>query len=254
MNPDVIELQERAKHFALNHRVEANNSGSVCGDGRFTHQQSMGFLRAFGGDEGFEAAILGAQNRAINEGKVIKKFTPEELDKIYAEKIKVMRGEESETSVHTDEHNQIGCGFMRLAMEGIHNHLTADDASRLHQAALARLNGKQTVLNGEHEELAVLYVQSDKYSVDSRDESTGEMFFVVDLQRSKQLIEQIVPLIGIEGLTADDVWREFVSQMQKTAQQLAGGKEIFELNYNDNSQAEENFNIKLLGQVPMPAV
>lgn len=254
MNPDVMTLEKQVTEFVKTHRVEANNTGAVCGDGRATPEQSKGYIRALGGDEGFEAAIIGAQNVALSQGRVKITITPEEIDRRYSLGVKKIRGEEAEAGVHTDSEHEVGCGFMRLAMQGLHEHLSSEETEKLHRAALARIEakgGKVLVLSGGHEEKALLYVYSEKYSLNSRD---GEMYFVVDIARAYKFIEQIAPLMEIKGLAAKDVWKEFRSQMMKTAEQLAVGKEleIFEVHFDDNKDSEENFTTIYKGPVPSP--
>jgi hypothetical protein len=251
MNPDIIASQEQEViHFVQANKLKADNSGSVCGDGRVKPEQSKGYLRAFGGDEGFMMAVQGA---ATELG--IK--TPTELVARYGAGIRQIRGGNAVIGIHTDEHNlgpgEIGCGHVAKAVKGQAKHKSVgpEDVSNLHENVLAVDNHEQIVLKGTHAERAVLLVYGKEWTVNSFDGQ--QMYFVVDIDRSMEFIEQIVPLLDVEGLTIEAVKEQFECQMNETASHLAAGKNMFTVRFADDSP-EGDFQIAHVGVVPQPSV
>ena len=196
MNPNILAPKELIDFIEAN-KINADNSGAVCGDGRFTKEQSRGRIRAFGGDEGFMMAIQGAAT------ELGIKISPTELVARYGAGIRQIRGGNAAIGIHTDEHNlgpgEIGCGHVAKAVRGQakHKSVGSEDVSNLHENVLAADNHEQIVLEGDHAEQAVLFVYGRKWTVNSFDGK--QMYFVVDIDRSMDFIEQIVPLLGIEN-------------------------------------------------------
>jgi hypothetical protein len=120
MKPDVIASQERQIiHFVEANKLRTDNSGSVCGDGRFEPDQSKGLIRAFGGDEGFMLAILAAANASGI------KLTPKDLRKKYAAALPAIRGKGAKPGTHTAHSphhvlgaDESGCGHIDKAVMG----------------------------------------------------------------------------------------------------------------------------------------
>jgi hypothetical protein len=104
-------------------------------------------------------------------------------------------------------------------------------------------------LEGDHVEQAVLLVYGKEWTVNSFDGQ--QMYFVVDIDRSMEFIEQIVPLLDMEGLTIEAVKEHFECQMNETASHLAGGKNIFAVKFTDGS-SEGDFQIAHVGVIPLP--
>jgi hypothetical protein len=251
MSPDIIASLEQARQFVEVNKIPANNKKAICGDGRVNKEQSKGYLRAFGGDEGFMMTIQGA---ATELGKEI---SPTELVARYGAGIRQIRGDDAVIGTHTDEHNlgpdEIGCGHVAKAVKGQakHKSIGPEDVVDLHENILAADNHEQIVLEGHHAEKAVLLIYGKEWTVNSFD---GEhMYFVVDIDRSMEFIEQIVPLLGIGGLTIEAVKEQFECQMNETASHLAAGRNIFAVRFADSS-SDGDFQIAHVGVVPPPSV
>ena len=252
MNPNILAPKELINFIDAN-KLEADNSGAVCGDGRFTKKQSKGRIRAFGGDEGFMMAIQAAANESGTH------LSAKKLRQKYAEVLPLIRGEGAKPGTHTDkDHHElgdlgpdaIGCGHIAKAVKGQtkHNHLGAEDVRNLHERVLEE-DHEQVVLEGKHAEQAVLFVYGRKWTVNSFDGQ--QMYFVVDIDRSMDFIEQIVPFLEIDGLTVGAVKEQFECQMNETASCLAAGRNIFAIRFNDDSP-EGDFQIAHVGVVPPP--
>jgi hypothetical protein len=247
MNPNILAPKELIDFIVAN-KHEADNSGSVCGDGRFTKKQSRGLIRAFGGDVGFMMAIQGAAKEAGI------KISPKELKTRFAAALAPIRGEGAKPGTHTDHHNlgpgEIGCSHVAKAITGEarHKHVGPEDVGALHDEIVTGEHDG-VVLEGNHAEQAVLFVYGRKWTVNSFDGK--QMYFVVDIDRSMDFIEQIVPLLRIEGLTIDAVKEQFECQMNETASVLAAGRNIFAVRFNDDS-LEGDFQIAHVGVVPPP--
>lgn len=244
-NPDT--RKTTIEEFLKRNKVKADNVKAICGDGRFTADESEGFIRMFGGDEGALMAIKGALNRAeIN-------IDTKELVAKYLQAIKEIRGQDAKIGTHTDEKHakegRVGCGHMARAMSihGLHEFLSMEEAAQIHQAVLSTEH-EEVVLQGEHQEQNVLRVHGTEWSVNSSDEHS--MNFVVDIDRATQFLETIVPMLGIYGLQTQDVLHQFESQMDKTAQQLAAGKNIYDVDFDIQGHPTATFG----GVVPHPAL
>lgn len=237
MTPDIIASREQARVFVDRNKVRADNSRAVCGDGRFTPEQSRGYIRMFGGDEGLLLAIEGALN------KLSIHMEPEDLVSIVAASLRSIRGDDSAMGSHTDKHNLesggIGCSFVAKAVAGEakHEYVGPEDVEALHNEVLAG-DHEKVVLDGHHAEQAVLLVYGRDWTVNSFDAELDQMYFVVDVDRAKDLIEQVVPGLGIAELTTEAVEEQFECQMNETASRLAAGKNIFKVEFHSTGSFE----------------
>jgi hypothetical protein len=238
MTPDIIASRERVRLFVEKNKVRADNSKAVCGDGRFTPEQSRGYIRMFGGDEGILLAIEGALN------KLSIHIKPKELVARVSAALRSVRGEDAAMGVHTDKHNLesggIGCGFIAKAVEGEAKHeaVSPEDALELHTKVLEGKH-EEVVLDRRHAEQAVLLVYGRDWTINSFDEELDEMYFVVDMDRVKDLIKQVVPGLGrISGLTIEAVEEQFQCQTDETASRLAEGKNIFKVEFHSTGSFE----------------
>ncbi len=242
--PDTLTTNTIEK-FALENRVKLNKVRRVCGDDRFTAEQSLGSVRVFGGDEGILTAIKAAATKA----EIAVSAT--ELVEKYEGILKKLYGDDTQIEVHTAQHalekGTIGCGFMEKAINvpNIHEHLSNEDAREIHEAILAGAH-KEVVLDGDHAAKSVMLVHSDEWSVNSRSEH--EQHFVVDEGSITSYLREITPMFGIYGLNADDVVNQFESQMGKTAEQLAAGLNIYDINFDPQGHPSATFK----GIVPSP--
>lgn len=247
MNAEVIASREQARVFIEKNKVKADNSKAICGDGRFAPEQSRGYIRMFGGDEGLLFAIEGALNKQSIEIK------PTELVARLSSALKSVRGEGSIMGVHTDTHAEelggIGCGHVGKAVKGEarHEYIAPEDVTELHDEVLAGEHEK-VVLDGEHVEQAVLLVHGKDWTINSFDKELDQMYFVVDVDRAKDLIQRVVPGLGIDDLIPEAVEEEFECQMYETASRLAAGKNIFKVEFHPTG----SFELVPQGVVPQP--
>jgi hypothetical protein len=251
MNPDIVASLEQARLFARRNTVKADSAKSVCGDGRFTSEQSRGYIRMFGGDEGLLMAIVGA----LNTHQPPIKIPYEELVARFGAALRFLpeRGENAVIGTHSDKHaeheGRIGCGHVANAINRNVNHdkISAEEVEDLHKQVTSGKHEK-VVIDGKHAEKAVLLVYGMHWTVNSFDAKLGQMYFVVDMDRAKDLIKKVVPGLGIHGLTTEAVWQQFESQMLATASFLAGGKNIFRVLFD----AKGYPSVKYVHKVPFP--
>jgi hypothetical protein len=245
MNQETIALREQIRDYIevdnFRNRLIADNTGTVCGDGRATSEQSKGKTRIFGGDEGIPMLIRGALNAKHSDVKI----SPAELVARVGASLREIRGNDAPLGMHSDEHAEhdggIGCGHVAKAVIGKakHESLTPEEVAEIHKEVVSGKH-KKIVLEGEHKEQAVLLVYGKDWTVNSRDEELNQMYFVVDMDRAMDLIEQVVPGLGIEGLTVEEVKQQFECQMNETAKVLAGGKDIFSIHFHPSGDFEIN--------------
>lgn len=241
--PDIT--TKSVEEFAKENRVDADNSRRSCGDDRFEASQSKGAVRIFGGDEGILTAIKAAAKKAEVDVEA------KDLVSKYSQILKKLYGDESKIEVHTATHaletGAIGCGFMDKAINvsGLHQDLSNQDAKEIHEAILS-VPHEEVVLGGEHAAKSVLLVHGNQWSVNSKDQK--EQNFVVDVDRATDFLRTITPMFEVYGLKAEDTISEFESQMNKTAEQLASGLNIYDINFDVQGHPTATFN----GTVPSP--
>ncbi len=237
MNAELIAQQEKVNKYVEVNKVEANSFEGACGDGRPAAEGTVsGRVRKFGSDIGDLMAIKAALNI---KGKEI---TAHDLVLKYSKAIKEIRGEDSVIDWHTDEHSLyeggIGCGHAAKAVAGIQENLRPEEVKAIWDEVTSG-NNERSVLKGGHAEEAVLLVHGDKFSVNSTDGTN--MFFVVDVDRALGFLDKVVPLLGIEGLSPDEVRAQWNLQMQKTAGALAAGKNMFDIDFEENGDFKTSF-------------
>lgn len=227
--------QEKIKTYIEANRVDDLSLEGACGDGRPPVEGSIsGRVRKFGADFGDLMAIKAALNV---EGIEI---SSSDLVFKYLAAVKKIRGQDSKISVHTDTNNQplagIGCGHIgKSIVLGMQQNLSPEELQDLYEAVLASEH-EITVLNGEHKEEAVLLIHGKDHSIKSSDDNG--MYFVVDVDRALDFIGKVAPLLNINGLNAQNVKDQWVSQMDKTARVLATGKNMFDVNFDQNGESQ----------------
>jgi hypothetical protein len=85
------------------------------------------------------------------------------------------------------------------------------------------------VLEGNHEEKAVLLVHGISHSVHSKDRK-GRMYFVADVDRTDRFIDKIVPFFCADfsaSIEAEKVKQNYRRQMQTTTSLIAAGLDQF---------------------------
>lgn len=226
---------EEIEKLVKENLTRIDNSRIACIDGRFNPEQSEGAIRAPGGDFGIIMAFAGALK---DEGTFID---PEEIIERYSRVKKKEFGQDAKLDYHCDSHNhnegQIGCGHIANASDpqydGLYGSINHKDVKELFTAFTKRPDSNLTVLEGHHEEKAVLLVyghpkdEDVAYSIHSRD-SKGNMYFVADMDRAIKYIKKITPQfsVGLQvPVSVDDVIINYLKQMQATLSLLALDKD-----------------------------
>lgn len=214
-------------------------SGRKCVDGRYLPNQASGMIARPGGDLGYVMALMGV-NKRKNLG-----LTPE---KCFNEVYKVVsRGKVNHFYMHTDHHADpdpktqkalIGCGHAaKAAQENLSKEygLVADDVARLVRYARNVADITQGVeivnLQGAHEEAGVLVVNSEKFTVNSKDPNLGSMYFVYDGQRDTDFLRNIAFQMAIPGVSFEEMKKESDLQLQATLHNLAQGLPIYKVGF-----------------------
>ncbi len=252
MTPDIIAAKERAEKFIKRNKVKASNKKVVCGDGRFTPEQSQdeqhkGYIRMFGGEEGVAMIVKGALNKKgidISNDNLVPKIASAVINS---------RESDSPFGVHDDNHQKhegdiSGCGYVNNAykISNLHKNLSAQDVKAIHEVVMTNPH-EEVVLQGSHKEDAVLIIRGQMWSVNSFDPETGEMNFVVDDDRNVAFLGRVHEHLGIEGLELSDLVEQYRSQMERISSVLAAGKPIFAVQFDD---AEGSFILNYQGKVP----
>lgn len=246
---DLPPTLEQVTAYARTNKVRAANNGKIdCGDGRFDGDQTSGSLRAFGGDAGFiEPAVATLEEAGVHA-------TPEQYESAYlAAKAKIFP--DAKINVHADSHFSgdplSGCGYIKHSttqdpdhdsifeehtpvVKSVVNHILRRDE----QGQLPLTVNVEDVAREKHSEKAVIFVNSRNYSVNSNDGQ--KMYFVVDMARSDDYMAQLWPhllnQLGVDEAnvpTLKDYRKWFTRYMVATASILAPGKQIFELDFDD---------------------
>lgn len=259
---DSLPLRERVKRFVTGNIVPASYKRIVCGDGRYTPDQSAGGLRMFGGDMGALAAIWKAgKDAALQSGKQ-ERFTPtsENIRRVveaYQKAKEIVLGTQEfgrvsaadarKLYIHTDGHAQkgkSGCGHINnmatnalLAaqygvptadIEAIYKFIMDDNNNIAHE---------EMPLGGDHAEETVIKVHGPKtggdarYSIHSFDGK--EMHFVVDEDRVMKYFNRLSTALHMEGVTAHALQQAYSEQELTTAKKLAEGKQIADVYITD---------------------
>ncbi len=251
MNPEDQGLLQETKIFVECNKILVNDAATECGDGRYRPDQSLGYLRVFGGDSGFMAAIMNAVNQ---KGKVL---TPEECVSRYLKAIRKIRGEKAKIHYHTDTDNQapkVGCGDIarssRVENENRYGGSSADVQKMFD--CVRRLSAedvKAVVLEGEHNEKGAFLIQEmpdrkiSPWTVNSLNPETHEMYFVVDLARAKKFMKELVPFFADKGLTDETFLASFTRRMKATASLLAAGKPIYNVVFDAQGNASVSLSL-----------
>lgn len=222
--------------------ILAVEPGLVCGDGRYTREQSGGKLARFGADGGYVLGLL-AINKKYNLG-----FTPQQVVDAVVESAIRMTGK---AYFHTDDHktyevDEIGCGHLAKAALSENSEKYGVEAETVKEAIgyikeLAQKNPEFVEivkLVGPHKEQAVIYNMGETKKIAHRN---GDLeFFVVDVVREQKHAQKLLPLVKnqLQGLREinldeDEFGEVLEKQTNTTAQILANGFKIFKVNADD---------------------
>jgi len=216
---------------------------SACVDGRTEPENSKGRVRMFGGDAGILlsfAATLNEKEIDIENDSIITALVNTK---------KEIAGPDAKLCLHTDGHGEkdgsIGCGHanrMSSSREDFNGDgkygLTWNSAKDLFEKAWEKVEAEHVVLQGDHEELAVLLVhggengQRADFSVYSLDKENGKSFFVIDVEATGEYFKTIVPRMSEKlgvGLSVEDVLSNYYKQLDISAGLLAGHLEKYDV-------------------------
>ncbi len=217
---------KEVENFVKENLVRADNMRIECGDGRYKPEQSEGAIRAFGGDFGMVMAFAGALK---SEGTFID---PDEIVERYYRAVKDFRGEDAKLYYHTDEHKhkegKIGCGHAAGASDPANKDMygiTSDEARGLYEAFAKHPRSNSTVLEGEHKERGVIYLEGKTHSLNSR--RGHEMYFVVTPTQIDEAIDILTPIFSkglVVPVDAEDVKAYYIRQQYATAKLLGADK------------------------------
>jgi hypothetical protein len=245
--------REEIEKFVKENLTRVDQSGRVvCIDGRINPEQSEGAIRAPGGDFGIIMAFAGALK---DEGTFID---PGEIIERYSRAKKQEFGQDTKFDYHCDSHNhnkgKIGCAHIANASDpkydGLYGSLIYTDVRKLFDAFTKNHNSNLTILEGHHEEKAVLMVyghpqdEDVAYSIHSRDRK-GNMYFVADIDRAINLIKKLTPQfsVGLQvPVSADVVIIDYLKQLEATVDLIASDKDKHRITVDN----ERNFSMEQL--------
>ncbi len=228
--------------FIKENLVKADNSGAACPDGRYTINQDNGWIRLFGAHLGvFMAVMASLQKKSIV-------FSPKEA--FLKTKLALLEiiGSEIKLQAHTDDHKNIGCGHIEQAASGKYEDLyeiNAKFALFIWEEAKKDKSINWVTLEGGHKEKGVLFIKSESFTVHSQDKKQEEMYFVIDVLRTNELLTKFGQKINIKGIKTEDIIKNYWKQAKATSLILAKGLPQFEVKIDKNG----NFYAEFLGPV-----
>ena len=268
---DTLPTRESVTAFIKNNIVDASYARFVCGDGRYTKEQSAGGVRMFGGDMGALAAIWKAgKDLDPNRFTPTKEHIGEVVRAYQTAKARILGTDEfgnvsdadaRRLYLHTDTHAhgaESGCGHVKNMANGALAEMygvEGSDIDAIYQYITNTDNGidhEMTTLLGDHAEQTVMYVhgarpqQGEKpgkarYTLNSL--SGSEMHFVVDYDRVQDYFNRLstaLPLF-VNGLTAEALQQAYAEQELTTARKLAAKKQIVHVYIADDKTFEVDF-------------
>ncbi|MBI4096803.1 MAG: hypothetical protein HY428_00095 [Candidatus Levybacteria bacterium] len=215
--------------------------GRKCVDGRYQAGQGSGMISRPGADFGYIMVLL-----AINKEKKLG-LTPQEcVDKVRG----VVTKNGGKFFMHSDQHADpvlpqpnhndhahvkqlTGCGHITNAANpelALAYGVDPDDVKQAHIYAKSIAQVEEVPLYGEHEERDVIAITGTKRTVSSFDQHRNRMYFVYDKARDGAFMDELVPQLGIEGVTIEEFKAAAGRQMNETLRLLAPGRRIFTVN------------------------
>lgn len=229
---------ENTRDYILRNIVEARQ-GRKCVDGRYLPSQGTGMIARPGGDCGYVMALL-AVNKSKNLG-----LSPEQcFNAVY--KV-VSSGENGHFCMHTDHHTDpnshthnglIGCGHVaKAALKSLSAEydVSGEDVERFINYARHIADIMPTMemikLEGEHKEVGVLVINSEKYTINAEDPALGKMYFVYDELRDMAYLNFLVKEMAIPGVNFAEMKRESDLQLAATLHNLAKGLPVYKVTF-----------------------
>ncbi len=222
MNEDL----EKAKRFVRANLIETvDNKRFACSDDRFKSEQSRGAVRIFGGDFGVLSAVIeAAKNAGLNN--TVQNIFGRYLDFL----ARPSHERDPHLYIHTDTHSHggIGCGHIKNIVEKmpwgkeLFDLFTSKKDSGLVD---------ETVLEGPHNAKGIILVNSTDKSVNSVDQTTGEQYFVVDMERAKEYLMSLPERLALLNIPKEEIWKAYQRQMTDTAIEIAAGAKQFNVSF-----------------------
>lgn len=232
---------EQLENFVNSNKFSITDENKLarCVDGRYENLDNFPAIAKPGADGGDVMAAFGAIN-------LLGKNLPNEkvLDAVLA-----AVGGPGKFCFHTDEHSEhdnagtgMGCGHMKKAkLEPDAYGLKQEQIDFLFDQLpkLVESKAHQEVLKGDHEETAVVVVESDEYSLKPllRTESGVEEVFVYQKTLHEQQLDQITRNLQEAILETGEVVEEsevatalrdsFATQLTATLSRLAAGLPVY---------------------------
>jgi hypothetical protein len=256
---------EQVREFVEENIVPADDSGSECVDDRETAEQSHGRVRAFGGSLSYmlpSAKVIADLSKDLSNPEISEragKITNSDIVRAAIAAKKKVKGEDVQIHLHGDEEHSknggIGCGHAAKASdpenEFQHEYgVDASDAREIYEIAYGSKDAHIETLKGGHNAKGVIMVRGDeqtgeaKFSVNSKDIDGKLQFFVVDIDRTRKLFEEIIPAMfeelgfgNFEG-AVDKTWDAYVVQMKASTKVLAKGLPIYNATIDSSGKAK----------------
>ena len=225
-----------------NELVAPSREGRRCIDGRY-HDNAM--LARPGGDMGYVLGLI-AYSNALGWNISEK----EAFDLIY-EAVSERGGfyfhsDTADEGVWHDSHAHIGCAHIAKAMDPSSAEcygVTAEQTSNLvcyaREQLKTRRNMHMEILEGKHDEAAVLILHSSGVTLKNSSQTDNRSFFVIDRDRDDEFVEWLSNKLmkKIEGFE-EHYFRSFLKlQTDATLKLVAGDKKVFHLWENELLQA-----------------
>ena len=225
--------EEEAKNFASQNTLGGENSTSRCVDGRYDKKDGMPECSLPGADAGKLLVAFGALNKL---GIDINQTIAEKV----VEKLLNILGGASNFHFHTDDHNMgevaQGCGHIKWATNSPEEYGITTEIAILTKKILEKLKmegAQEEILNGDHQEKAILVVEGEK-GVAPKNEEGNQVFVYQKTMAEKTIADFANTLVEIDELTEIDSAKliEMMNgvagqQMQATIGHIAKGLPVY---------------------------
>ena len=245
----LMRTKEQALEFVAQALLPATNKQTRCVDGRYESAENMPAVARPVADVGYLQVALAMRNYL---------HLPLSREEMIVAVFQLVGGKEN-FSYHTDSHHEhdanlcAGCGHFARAAENLSAYsLTKEDVAFIEKTLRTTVPPQQrTVLDGNHEEQAVMVVSSEGFSLKSKTPD-GHQAFIYQKTLDEKNIEKLADMIWERAEEAHisgelkggkEMIRttlEVMSQRQtaKTLELLAKGKSLFQVSINNKGEFE----------------
>lgn len=205
-------IEQQVKGYVMANTVSAKE-GRRCIDGRYPKDPYSGLLARPGSDFGYVMVLLALR----------PDWSPQHcLELVYS--IAAKRG---------GFHMHTGCGHIANALNqetALRYGLNSQRVKQAYEQALKKSDKPLPVLDGKHQEQAMLRITGTKKTVIPN--SNGSMYFVYDETRDREFMKKIL-LPGLPGCRFLPFLDLSNRQLSVTVQLLAQGLPVFTVNVDD---------------------